>query len=56
MKSLGAIQLYDRAAWDLEEYFHRLREDQLLYLIPCEEMTVEQALKITGGKRLIIQR
>jgi hypothetical protein len=54
MKSLKALQLNDRAAADLPLYFEGLREDQIIYLCPCEEMTVEQAVKITGGRRLVI--
>lgn len=54
MKSLKALQLNDRAAADLPLYFEGLREDQIIYLCPCEEMTVEQAVRITGGRRLVI--
>lgn len=54
MKELKAVQLNDRAAADLEKYFTGLREDQMIYLMPCEEMTVEEAVRITGGKRLVI--
>ncbi len=54
MKELRAIQLNDRAAADLEKYFMGLRDDQIIYLNPCAEMSVEEAFKITGGKRLVI--
>ena len=54
MKSLKALQLNDRAAADLPLYFDGLREDQIIYLCPCEEMTAEQAVKLTGGRRLVI--
>jgi hypothetical protein len=54
MKSLRAIQVNDRAAHDLEEYFNGLRDDQIIYLNPCEGMTVEKAMEITGGRRLVI--
>ena len=54
MKSLKALQLNDRAAADLPLYFEGLREDQVIYLCPCEEMTIEQAVKLTGGRRLVI--
>ena len=54
MKALRAVQINDRAAWDLEKYFHGLREDQIIYLYPCEGMTVEMAMEITGGHRLVI--
>lgn len=54
MPSLGALQLNDRAAADLEAYWTGLRDDQVVYLNPCAEMTVERALEITGGRRLVI--
>lgn len=54
MKSLKAVQVNDRAAEDLQLYFDGLREDQILYLCPCKGMTVERAMEITGGKRLVI--
>lgn len=54
MKALKSVQLNDRASEDLELYFKGLREDQIIYLIPCEGMTVEKALEITKGKRLVV--
>ncbi|MCX6360752.1 MAG: hypothetical protein NT029_13130 [Armatimonadetes bacterium] len=54
MPQLRAVQLNDRAAADLEAYFHRLRPDQVIYLNPCDEMPLELALAITGGKRLVV--
>jgi hypothetical protein len=54
MAALRAFQVNDRAAHDLEDYFKGLRNDQILYLNPCEGMTAEQAVKITGGDRLVI--
>jgi hypothetical protein len=54
MKELRAFQINDRAAHDLEDYYKGLREDQIIYLNPCDGMTVEKAVKITGGHRLVI--
>lgn len=54
MKHLRAVQVNDRAAADLEAYFAGLREDQMIYLNPCDEMGVKEALQITGGRRLVI--
>ena len=54
MKSLKSVQLHDRAAEDIELYFKGLRDDQLIYLVPCKGMPIEKALEITGGKRLVI--
>jgi len=41
-------------AEDLPRYFRELRDDQIIYLNPCDAMTVEQALAHTGGRRLVI--
>ena len=54
MPHLKAVQLNDRAAWDLAEYYHKLREDQIIYLNPCEGMDIKKAIEITGGNRLVI--
>lgn len=54
MPSLRALQLNDRAAADLEAYHRALRPDQVIYLNPCEEMPVREALRITRGQRLVI--
>lgn len=54
MRSLRAVQLNDRAAEDLETYFSELREDQILYVNPCDGMTVERIIEITGGRRTVI--
>jgi len=55
MQNLKTVQVNDDAARDLEPYFTGLREDQIIYYMPCEGMPVEKALLITGGKRLVIQ-
>lgn len=54
MKHLKAIQINDRATVDLKAYFEGLRDDQIIYLNPCESMTVNMAIEITGGRRLVI--
>lgn len=53
MKHLRALQLNDRAAHDLKKYLDGLREDQIIYLNPCPGMTVEEAMEISGGRRII---
>ncbi|MCL2035384.1 MAG: hypothetical protein FWG94_11745 [Oscillospiraceae bacterium] len=55
MQNLKALQLNDCAARDLALYFNGLREDQILYLMPCDGMPTEKAIEITGGNRLVIQ-
>jgi len=54
MKSLRAVQLNDRASEDLERYFTGLRDDQVIYLHPTDTMTVQRALEITKGRRIVI--
>jgi len=54
MEPLRAVQLNDRASEDLERYFTGLRDDQVIYLNPTETMTVQRALEITGGRRIVI--
>ena len=54
MQSLRAVQVNDRAAEDLETYFRELRDDQILYLNPTATMTVERAMQITGGRRIVL--
>jgi len=54
MRPLRAVQLNDRAAEDVEVYFRELREDQILYVNPCERVPVERIRDATGGRRLVI--
>ena len=54
MALVRAIQVNDRAAEDLEAYFHELRDDQILYLNPTATMTVERAMAIAGVRRLVL--
>jgi len=54
MKHLKSVQLNDRASLDLEKYYTGLREDQIIYFMSCAGMTNEQAIELTGGKRLVI--
>jgi len=53
MHNLRAIQLNDRAAADLKLYREAL-PDTVIYLNPCEQMTIEQAMGITANQRLVI--
>lgn len=54
MPHLSSVQLNDRAAGDLKQYFEGLREDQIIYVHPCPEMPLSTALEITQGRRLVI--
>jgi hypothetical protein len=53
MEALRAVQVNDRAAEDLEHWFDGLREDQIIYWSLCEGISLEKALKITGGRRTV---
>lgn len=55
MTPLASVQLNDRAADDFELYFNGLREDQLIYVAPTAGMSVQRILKISGGRRVVIQ-
>ena len=54
MPHLRSVQLNDRASEDLELYVKGLREDQVIYLIPCQGMPLEKGLEIAKGKKLIV--
>ena len=54
MKHLRAVQINDRATWDLESYLKGLRDDQVVYVNPSPEMPVEKILEISGGKRVVL--
>ncbi|RKY23917.1 MAG: hypothetical protein DRP83_08445 [Planctomycetota bacterium] len=48
------VQLNDNGADQFESYFKALRQDQIFYLRPTENMPVEKILSITGGERLLL--
>ncbi|MBD3174844.1 MAG: hypothetical protein GF320_06675 [Armatimonadia bacterium] len=54
MASLRAVQVNDRAAGDLDAYVGGLREDQVLYVNPCQEMPLREALEITRGRPAVM--
>ncbi len=54
MPELRAVQLNDRASEDTERYWKELREDQVLYVYPTPQMTVERIMDITNGRRVVI--
>ena len=54
MPNLRALEISGPAALDLPRWFAELRDDQVFYLSPCEGMTVEDAIRTTGGDRLVI--
>ena len=54
MRHLRVIQINDRAAENLQLYFDGLREDQVIYFHPVPGVTLEDAMRITGGRRLVL--
>ena len=54
MPHLKCVQLNDKAAQDLQFYVDGLRDDQVIYLNPCEGMSTKQALQIAGDKKIVI--
>ncbi len=54
LPSLRALQMNDRAAEDFETYYHGLRDDQVVYPIPCAGMPLDRILEESGGRRVVI--
>jgi len=55
MPNVKSVQLNDRAAHDLRTHYEILRDDQLIYFEPCENMHLDLALSLTNnGDRLVI--
>lgn len=54
MKNLRSLQLNDRASEDLALYLEGLRDDQILYVMPCEKMPVEKIIDISKGERVVL--
>ena len=54
MPEMRAFQLNDRASDDFPVYFKELRDDQIIYFSPSDVVSIEQALEISGGRRLVI--
>jgi len=52
--SVKGVQLNDAAADDFEAYYNGLRDDQVVYVIPTEQMPLGEVLSISGGRRLVI--
>ena len=53
MPNLKCVQLNDKAAEDLQFYVDGLRDDQVIYLNPCEGMSTRQALQIAKNKKIV---
>lgn len=54
MSALRAVQLNDTAADDFETYWHGLRDDQVIYFSPTARVSSADALRISGGRRLVL--
>ncbi len=55
MPVLRAVQLNDAASDDFPAYFHGLRDDQVIYLSPTDDMPLARILEISGGRRVVYQ-
>ena len=53
MPHLRSVQLNDLAADHLEAYVNGLREDQVIYFSPTANMSYEESLRISCGKRMV---
>jgi len=56
MAKLRCVQLNDRAAEDYPLYYHGLREDQIIYIMPTVKMDIKEIIRISGGRRTIVAR
>jgi len=52
---LKMIQVNDRATEDLEVYWRNLRPDQYIVFMPCEAVSLDDALRITRGRQLVVE-
>lgn len=55
MKSLRAIQANDRALDDFKLLYTETRPDQILYVVPSENCTLDKILEVTRGNRIILE-
>ncbi|OPZ82498.1 MAG: hypothetical protein BWY76_02693 [bacterium ADurb.Bin429] len=55
MRPLRGVQLNDAAADDFPAYYHGLRDDQVIYIAPTDAMPLEEILRVSGGRRVILQ-
>ena len=53
MPHLRAVQLNDLAADQLKEYADGLREDQVIYMSPTQNMPLEKTLEVAKGRRMV---
>ncbi len=54
MRSIRVVQLNDRASADLSRYLAELREDQIIYSLQCPDMPWQEAVRISGGRRMVL--
>ena len=60
--NMDKMRVFQLIRTELEEYFAKMRKDQLLYFFPADEKKnvypsrefIEQAMDITGGNRMVI--
>ncbi len=55
MRGLRGVQLNDAAADDFRAYFEGLRDDQVIYIAPTPRMTAGEILRLSGGRRVVLQ-
>jgi hypothetical protein len=55
MPKLKAVQLNDRATEAFEQYYAGLRDDQILYVMPTANVSIDTILRVSnGGRRIVI--
>ncbi len=55
MPQLRSVQLNDRAVEGLEAYVSGLRDDQVIYAMPCPTMPTERILELCPTHRLVLE-
>ncbi len=53
MTALSAMRLNDRATEDVALHFSGLRDDQMLYVHPCQTLPVAAIMDAHGGRRTV---
>ena len=54
MASLRAVQLCAGPNLEVDVYFNELRDDQIIYIGPTKDLSMDRILDVTGGRRIIL--
>jgi len=54
MKPLRALQLCAGPNLEVDVYFNELRDDQIIYIGPTKDLSLDRILSVTAGRRIIL--